>query len=89
MVSRSPLDFRFLHHDNAPAYQVAATQEFLEEEEAEVKLLKHPAHSPGLVPCDLGLSNQVKLRMEDRCFSSNEKLVTAYHEECSLILKQM
>ena len=40
LVSRAPLDSWFLHHDNAPAHQAFATQEFLEG--MEVQLLEHP-----------------------------------------------
>ena len=31
------------------------------------------AYGPNLVPCDFGLFPYVKLRMKDRCFSSNEE----------------
>ena len=87
LVYRSPLDSWFLHQDNTLVHQAATTQEFLEG--AEVKLLKHPAYSPDLAPCDFGLFPYVKLRMKGRHFLSDEELVATFREECDFIPKQM
>ena len=85
LVSRSPMDSWFLHHDNARAHRTANAQEFLDE--AEVKLLKHPAYSPDLAQTDFGSFPYVKLRMKSRRFSSDEKLVTAFREKRDFIPK--
>ena len=53
LVSRALLDSWFLYHDIAPAHRTSVTSEFLEG--MEVQLLKHPAYSPDLAPCDFGL----------------------------------
>ena len=53
-----PLDFWFLHHDNPPAHQAFATQEFLEG--MGVQILEHPANSSYLAPCDFSLFPYVK-----------------------------
>ena len=48
LVSRAPLDSWFLHHDNAPAHQAFAKQEFIEG--MKVQLLESTAYSPDLAP---------------------------------------
>ena len=87
LVSFTPLDSWFQYHDSAPAHRTFTTQEFIEG--MEVQLFEHPAYSPNLASCDIGLFPYVKLRMKGRRLSSEEELIVAFQEECDLIPKQM
>jgi histone-lysine N-methyltransferase SETMAR len=65
-------DAWILHHDNAPALDALAVQEFL----AKKLILKldHPSYLPDLVPCDFWLFPKLKTALKGHRFSDNANI---------------
>ncbi|CAF3987093.1 unnamed protein product, partial [Rotaria sp. Silwood1] len=68
-----------IHHDQASAHKATQTMEYLEAQR--VKLMGHPAHSPGLSPCDFLLFPKIKKLLRGKNFQDINELYAAIQEQ--------
>jgi hypothetical protein len=66
-----------LHHDNAPSYTSAFTQQFVAKHKMAV--IPHPPYSPVLAPCELFLFPKMKLKLKGRRFDTIEEIQAESH----------
>ncbi|CAF5166375.1 unnamed protein product, partial [Rotaria sp. Silwood1] len=68
-----------IHHDQASAHKATQTMEYLEAQR--VKLMGHPAYSPGLSPCDFLLFPKIKELLRRKNFQDINELYAAIQEQ--------
>jgi transposase len=75
----------FLLHDNAPAHQSILVKDFLAKNN--VTTLKHPPHSPDLVPAEFYLFLRLRPALNGQCFCDVNGIIKNAMEELKRLTK--